>query len=285
MCAPGSTTRVRPGFHSPIGYAPARLHREFAPGRSRCGIGVRPQRHGAPLALRDLAGGSWSAFIPLVGAVVTGFLAVARRVAHQGYDPRSDSPSASDHRSRCSRIEAHVAAAAERWDGCEVSIHPLAVRKLAIAAGRACSPSIVGAQLAGPVIAFLSNAVRVLVADDPDAEQALSRRGVDGPVIEATARRALRLNVRGAPRERSGSLRADAVATALRPARLVRLILAAGHWSGCVAAFRRSFVLCWRPSTGIARVASSSPSGAGVARPAVPGWRWWLRCRAVRRPA
>ena len=79
------------------------------------------------------------------------------------------------------QIEAHVLPLVM---GRAVSIHPLAV-VLGIAAGGVLA-GIVGALLAVPVIAFLNNAVRVLVADDPDAEQALLA-GEDGPVIEATA--------------------------------------------------------------------------------------------------
>ena len=56
---------------------------------------------------------------------------------------------------------------------------------LGIAAGGVLA-GIVGALLAVPLIAFLNNAIRVLVAEDPDAEQALLAEE-DGPVIEAKA--------------------------------------------------------------------------------------------------
>ena len=54
--------------------------------------------------------------------------------------------------------------------GRAVSIHPLAV-VLAIAGGGVLA-GIVGALLAVPTVAFLNSAVRVLLADDPAAEEA-----------------------------------------------------------------------------------------------------------------
>jgi putative heme transporter len=66
--------------------------------------------------------------------------------------------------------------------GRAVSIHPLAV-VLGIAAGSVIA-GIVGALLAVPVIAFLNNAVRVLVAKDPAAEEA-AQLDHDGALVEA----------------------------------------------------------------------------------------------------
>ena len=54
--------------------------------------------------------------------------------------------------------------------GRAVSIHPLAV-VLAIAGGGVLA-GIVGALLAVPTLAFLNSAMRVLLADDPAAEEA-----------------------------------------------------------------------------------------------------------------
>ena len=66
--------------------------------------------------------------------------------------------------------------------GRAVSIHPLAI-VLAIAGG-AVLAGIVGAMLAVPVLAFLNSAVRVLLADDPVAEEE-AQEADDAPVIEA----------------------------------------------------------------------------------------------------
>ena len=66
--------------------------------------------------------------------------------------------------------------------GRAVSIHPLAV-VLAIAGGGVLA-GIIGALLAVPVLAFLNSAIRVLVADDPDAVTA-AQEADDGPVISA----------------------------------------------------------------------------------------------------
>ena len=62
--------------------------------------------------------------------------------------------------------------------GRAVSIHPLAV-VLAIAAGGVLA-GIVGALLAVPTVAFLNSAVRVLLAEDPAAEEA-AQEADDGP--------------------------------------------------------------------------------------------------------
>ncbi len=66
--------------------------------------------------------------------------------------------------------------------GRAVSIHPLAV-VLGIAAGGVLA-GIVGALLAVPLIAFLNNAMRVLLAPDPQAAYA-SLETEEGVVIEA----------------------------------------------------------------------------------------------------
>jgi predicted PurR-regulated permease PerM len=68
--------------------------------------------------------------------------------------------------------------------GRAVSIHPLAV-VLGIAAGGVLA-GIVGALLAVPTIAFLNSAVRVLLAHDPDAEEA-ELKAHDAPILKAEA--------------------------------------------------------------------------------------------------
>jgi predicted PurR-regulated permease PerM len=78
------------------------------------------------------------------------------------------------------QLEAHVLQPLVM--GRAVSVHPLAV-VLAIAGG-AVLAGIVGALLAVPTVAMLNSAVRVLLADDPDAEEAKLEAEV-GPTITA----------------------------------------------------------------------------------------------------
>jgi len=68
--------------------------------------------------------------------------------------------------------------------GRAVSIHPLAI-VLAIAGG-AVLAGILGALLAVPALAFLNSAIRVLLADNPAAEEA-ALQARDGPVVKAQA--------------------------------------------------------------------------------------------------
>jgi hypothetical protein len=66
--------------------------------------------------------------------------------------------------------------------GRAVSVHPLAV-VLAIAAG-AVLAGIIGALLAVPIVAVINSAARVLLADDPAAEEQALEAEV-GPTIKA----------------------------------------------------------------------------------------------------
>jgi predicted PurR-regulated permease PerM len=56
---------------------------------------------------------------------------------------------------------------------------------LAIAGGGVLA-GIVGALLAVPTVAFLNSAVRVLMAKDPEAEEA-AQEAQEGPVVKAIA--------------------------------------------------------------------------------------------------
>jgi predicted PurR-regulated permease PerM len=68
--------------------------------------------------------------------------------------------------------------------GRAVSLHPLAV-VLAIAAG-GVTVGIVGALLAVPIVAVLNSAMRVLLADDPAAEEAVLAAEVGPPIAGET---------------------------------------------------------------------------------------------------
>ena len=103
------------------------------------------------------------------------------------------------------QVEAHVLQPLVM--GRAVSIHPLAV-VLGIAGGGVLA-GIVGALLAVPTIAFLNSAVRVLVADDPAAEEARRRHcwrttrvpsSRPRPTRSPSRRSSKRLSARAGPR-------------------------------------------------------------------------------------
>ncbi|MBY0291567.1 MAG: AI-2E family transporter, partial [Mycobacteriaceae bacterium] len=117
--------------------------------------------------------------IPLVGAVVAGFLAVIVALIAKGLIYALITLGLII---AVQQLEGHVLQPLVM--GRAVSIHPLAV-VLAIAAG-GITAGIVGALLAVPAVAFLNSAARVLLARDPAAEEAAQATG-DEAVIQATA--------------------------------------------------------------------------------------------------
>jgi len=168
------------GFHSLIGYVRATFLVALV---DATGIGAGLAIMGVPLALPLASLVFLGAFIPLVGAVVTGFLAVVVALLTKGFIYALITLGLII---AVQQIEAHVLQPLVM--GRAVSIHPLAV-VLGIAAGGVLA-GIVGALLAVPVIAFLNSAVRVLVAEDPTAEEARQQMLLDegiGPVISAEA--------------------------------------------------------------------------------------------------
>jgi predicted PurR-regulated permease PerM len=144
------------------------------------GIGTGLAIMGIPLALPLASLVFLGAFIPLVGAVLTGFLAVVVALLAKGFVYALITLGLII---AVQQLEAHVLQPLVM--GRAVSIHPLAV-VLGIAAGGVLA-GIVGALLAVPTIAFLNNAIRVLLAPDPDAEEARqeAQLGAGGPVISA----------------------------------------------------------------------------------------------------
>jgi predicted PurR-regulated permease PerM len=132
-----------------------------------------------PLALPLASLVFLGAFIPLVGAVVAGFLAVVVALIAKGWIIALVTLGLII---AVQQLEGHVLQPLVM--GRAVSIHPLAV-VLAIAAGGVLA-GIVGALLAVPTVAFLNNAVRVLLAENPEAEEAeLEAQG--GPILQAEA--------------------------------------------------------------------------------------------------
>lgn len=164
----------RAGFRSLIGYVRATFLVALV---DAVGIGVGLAIMGVPLALPLASLVFMGAFVPLVGAVLTGFLAVVVALIAKGW---IYALIALGLIIAVQQLEAHVLQPLVM--GRAVSIHPLAI-VLAIAGG-AVLAGIVGALLAVPALAFLNSALRVLLADDPAAEEA-QLEAEDGPAIKS----------------------------------------------------------------------------------------------------
>ena len=163
----------RAGFHSLIGYVRATFLVAFV---DAVGIGTGLAIMGIPLALPLASLVFLGAFIPLVGAVLTGGLAVIVALIAKGWVYALITFGLII---AVQQLEAHVLQPLVM--GRAVSLHPLAV-VLAITAG-GVTAGIVGALLAVPIVAVVNSAMRVLLADDPAAEEAALAADV-GPRIE-----------------------------------------------------------------------------------------------------
>jgi putative heme transporter len=127
------------------------------------GVGTGLAIMSVPLALPLASLVFLGAFVPLIGALLSGLLAVVVALLAKGmvYALLTFGLLI-----LVNQLEAHVLQPLVM--GRAVSIHPLAV-VLAIATGGVLA-GIVGALLAVPTVAFLNNAMQVLVASDPEAE-------------------------------------------------------------------------------------------------------------------
>lgn len=157
------------GFDSLIGYVRATFLVALV---DAVGIGVGLAVMAVPLALPLASLVFLGAFIPLIGAVLTGMLAVLVALIAKGWIYALVTLGLII---AVNQLEAHVLQPVVM--GRAVSIHPLAV-VLGISTG-AILAGIVGALLAVPTIAFIDRAVRALIGsplpdwpdgpDDPDA--------------------------------------------------------------------------------------------------------------------
>ena len=159
----GSRDRVRDagraGFGSLIGYVRATFLVALV---DAVGIGAGLAILGVPLALPLASLVFLGAFVPLIGAVLTGFVAVVVALLAKGVIYALITLGLIF---AVQQLESHVLQ--PLLMGRAVSIHPLAI-VLAIAAG-AVSAGIIGALLSVPLLAFLNSAIRVLVAPaEPD---------------------------------------------------------------------------------------------------------------------
>jgi putative heme transporter len=125
------------------------------------GIGTGLVIMSVPLALPLASLVFLGAFIPLVGAVLSGFLAVIVALLAKGFVYGLITLGLLV---AVNQLEAHILQPLVM--GRAVSIHPLAV-VVAIATG-AVLAGIVGALLSVPTVAFFNNAFQVLLAKDPD---------------------------------------------------------------------------------------------------------------------
>jgi predicted PurR-regulated permease PerM len=164
------------GFHSLAGYARATSLVALVDAVS---IGSGLAIMGIPLALPLASLIFLGAFIPVVGALVTGLLAVMVALLAKGFIYALITLGLIV---AVMQLEAHVLQPLVM--GRAVSIHPLAV-VLGLSAGGVLA-GIIGALLAVPTIAFFNTFVRVLVAEDPGARvEALEED--DGARVEAAA--------------------------------------------------------------------------------------------------
>ncbi|WP_245549753.1 AI-2E family transporter [Gordonia effusa] len=172
----GSRTKVRvagvAGFGTLVGYVRATVAVALV---DAVGIGTGLAILNVPLALPLASLVFLGAFVPIVGALVTGSLAVLVALVTKGWIAAVISAAIVVG---VMQLESHVLQ--PFLLGRSVRLHPVAV-VLAIAAGLV-SAGIVGGLLAVPIIAFLNTAIRSLYADsrsdggsdgkDPDADPA-----------------------------------------------------------------------------------------------------------------
>jgi putative heme transporter len=150
----------RAGFGSLIAYVRATFLVALT---DAAGVGAGLAIMGVPLALPLASLVFLGAFIPLIGALISGLVAVVVALLAKGIVYALLTLGLLIV---INQIEAHLLQPLVM--GRAVSIHPLGV-VLAISTGGVLA-GIVGALLAVPTVAFLNNAMQVLLAPDPSAE-------------------------------------------------------------------------------------------------------------------
>jgi predicted PurR-regulated permease PerM len=160
------------GFGSLIGYVRATFLVAFV---DAVGIGTGLAIMGVPLALPLASLVFLGAFIPLVGAVLSGLVAVIVALLSKGFIYALITLGLII---AVQQLEAHVLQPLVM--GRAVSIHPLAV-VLGISTG-AVLFGIVGALLAVPTIAFFNSAVRVMLERDEDVGELSEKPAPEEPV-------------------------------------------------------------------------------------------------------
>lgn len=164
----------RAGFRSLVGFVRATFAVALV---DAIGIGAGLAILGVPLALPLASLVFLGAYIPLIGAFVTGFLAVVVALIAKGFIYALITLGLIV---AVQQLEGHVLQPLIM--GYAVRIHPLAI-VLAIGAGGVLA-GIIGALLAVPIMAFVNSAGRVLLAPDPAREEA-ELEAEEGPLIGA----------------------------------------------------------------------------------------------------
>ncbi len=149
----------RAGYGSLIGYVRATFLVALV---DAAGVGTGLAIMAVPLALPLASLVFLGAFIPLVGAVISGFLAVIVALLAKGFVYALITLGVLIG---VNQLEAHILQPLVM--GRAVSIHPLGV-VVAISTGSVLA-GIVGALLSVPTVAFFNNAFKVLLAQDPEA--------------------------------------------------------------------------------------------------------------------
>ncbi len=162
------------GFHSLTGYVRATFLVALV---DALGIGTGLAIMSVPLALPLASLVFLGAFVPLVGAVLSGFLAVIVALLAKGFVYALITLGLLV---AVNQLEAHILQPLVM--GRAVSIHPLAI-VVAISTGGVLA-GIVGALLSVPTVAFLNNAFKVLLAKDPE-EAAAETEDDNATVMQA----------------------------------------------------------------------------------------------------
>lgn len=165
----------RAGYGSLIGYVRATFLVALT---DAAGVGAGLAIMGVPLALPLASLVFLGAFIPLIGAVISGLVAVVVALLAKGIVYALLTLGLLV---LINQIESHLLQPLVM--GRAVSIHPLGV-VLAISTGGVLG-GIVGALLAVPTVAFLNNAIQVLLARDPEEEAEQLGEDDDGSMVQA----------------------------------------------------------------------------------------------------
>ena len=147
------------GYHSLTGYIRATFLVALV---DAAGVGTGLVIMSVPLALPLASLVFLGAFVPLIGAVLSGFLAVIVALLAKGFVYALITLGVLIG---VNQLEAHILQPLVM--GRAVSIHPLGV-VVAISTGSVLA-GIVGALLSVPTVAFFNNAFKVLLARDPEA--------------------------------------------------------------------------------------------------------------------
>lgn len=163
------------GYGSLIGYVRATFLVALV---DAAGVGTGLAIMSVPLALPLASLVFLGAFIPLIGALVSGFVAVVVALLAKGFVYALATLGVLIG---VNQLEAHILQPLVM--GRAVAIHPLAV-VVAISSGSVLA-GIAGALLSVPAVAFFNNAIKVLLAEDASAAAAETETDEDASIMQA----------------------------------------------------------------------------------------------------